>query len=42
LAVAAIKRIIAVPKGVWKTAEGKIIKGSKMMEVNADINTLPI
>ena len=36
-----VKRKITVPKGVWKTAEGKIIKGPKIMEMDAGINTLP-
>lgn len=36
----ALKRIVTVPKGSWKTAEGKIIKGPKVLEMNADINTL--
>jgi alpha-glucosidase (family GH31 glycosyl hydrolase) len=37
----AVKRKIAVPTGSWITAEGKIIKGPKIVEVNAAINTLP-
>ncbi|MBC7508986.1 MAG: glycoside hydrolase [Ferruginibacter sp.] len=36
-----VKRKITVPKGVWKTAEGKIIKGPKIVEVDAEIDTLP-
>ena len=37
----ATKRMIAVPKGNWKTADDKILKGPKMLEVNVNINSLP-
>ncbi len=37
----ATKKMIALPKGSWKTADDKIIKGPVMLEVKVDINTLP-
>ena len=35
------KRLVMLPKGVWKTGNGKMIKGPKAIEVNTDIDTLP-
>jgi len=37
----ATKRTIVVPKGVWKSADGKLIKGPKTVEMDADIMTTP-
>jgi len=35
-----VKRMVAIPKGSWKNATGNIIKGPKIIEMNADISTL--
>jgi alpha-glucosidase len=37
----ATKRVVAVPKGVWKSEDGRVINGPRMVEVNADIDNLP-
>jgi alpha-glucosidase (family GH31 glycosyl hydrolase) len=35
------KRLVFIPNGVWKSADNKLIQGSKTIEINADIDNLP-
>jgi len=37
----ATRRTVLVPKGVWKNESGKIIKGPKSIDMNAEMDVLP-